>query len=209
MFSIKNDLLFELLLIIYISFLYYSTRKEERSTVLYFAVILICFVILIKHNINKFILHKNTSNNTKYDILPETLQPPIYVGDDEHLELEQTQELELEYIPNQELNQTQDQGLEYIPNQELEQTQDQELEQTQEVHEQYRLPTNFTKNVEDISDSTFQTLTNPNAYRRSIREGGKGIYIRPNKIKNEGNTSHFWNDVISGIQTSKAKGFAF
>ena len=67
----------------------------------------------------------------------------------------------------------------------------------------------ITKNVEDISDSTFQTLTNPNAYRRSIREGGKGIYIRPNKIKNEGNTSHFWNDVISGIQTSKAKGFAF
>lgn len=195
MFSIKNDLLFELILIICISILYYSTRKEERSTVLYFAVILVCFVILMKHNIS---LPKKTSNNKKNDILPEILQPPIYVGgEDEHLELEQIQEQGLEYIPNQELKQIQELELEYIPHQELEQIQEQTL------------PTNFTKNVEDISDSTFQTLTNPNAYRRSIREGGKGIYIRPNKIKNEGNTSHFWNDVISDIQTSKAKGFSF
>lgn len=175
MFSIKNDLLFELFSIIFITILYYSTRKEERSTILYFAVILICFIILNKQ---VFTLTKNIPN-TNYSIPPEILQPPLYIGDEE---VEEEKEVKQEY--------------------------------TEPADTQNTNPNNFTNQIEDVSDIAFESLTNPNAYKRSIREGGKGIYTRKRHNQNSQeiinpNNNKFWNDVISDVQNSRAKGFAF
>jgi len=184
MFSIKNDLLFEIISIIFISILYYTTRKEERSTILYFTVILICIIILNKHvlPLNNYKLNKNVSNKN-YGIPPEILQPPLYIGDGDG-----------DGVGDEEVN-------------------EEEIKE-QEYTVQNTNPNNFTNQIEDVSDVAFESLTNPSAYKRSIREGGKGIYTRTrhNQSNQEiinPNNNKFWNDVISDVQNSRAKGFGF